>query len=103
MAIDGSFSTRWSSVFADDQWLQLDLGQIRSFYGLEIYWEAAYADRYNIEVSNDESNWTRVHTDDNGDGGYDNIDFGLQSAQYIRINCITRATSWSNSIMGSIC
>ena len=98
MAIDGSFSTRWSSVFADNQWLQLDLGQIRSFYGLEIYWETAYADRYNIEVSNDESNWTRVHTDNNGDGGYDNIDFGLQSAQYIRINCVRRATSWGNSI-----
>lgn len=98
MAIDGSFSTRWSSAFADDQWLQLDLGQIRSFYGLEIYWQTAYADRYNIEVSNDESNWTRVHTDNNGDGGYDNFDFGLQSAQYIRINCVRRATSWGNSI-----
>ena len=27
MAVDGNTGTRWSSAFADNQWLQVDLGQ----------------------------------------------------------------------------
>ncbi len=34
-AVDGTLATRWSSAFADDQWLQLDLGQIRKVTGLQ--------------------------------------------------------------------
>jgi beta-glucanase (GH16 family) len=97
-AIDGSTLTRWSSSFADDQWLKIDMGQIRDVNGLTIYWEAAYAKTYNIQISEDDSTWTTVYTDNNGNGGTDVISFSLQSAQYIKINCLTRVTQYGSSI-----
>lgn len=98
MAVDGNFATRWSSTFADNQWLQLDLGYKRNVRGLEIYWETAYSDEYEIAVSENKANWIVVYSTNSGDGGYDNINFSERSARYIRINCISRATSWGNSM-----
>jgi hypothetical protein len=48
-AIDGTLATRWASAFQDNQWLQLDMGQIRLVRGLQIYWEQAFASKYTID------------------------------------------------------
>ncbi|MCJ7774694.1 MAG: discoidin domain-containing protein, partial [Desulfobacterales bacterium] len=99
MAVDNNFYTRWSSIWADNQWILIDLGEIKSFYGLKIYWETAYARSYDIQVSNDASGWTTVYSTTLGNGGYpNNISFGTQSARYVRIYCYQRATEWGNSI-----
>lgn len=97
-AIDGNMSTRWSSAFEDNQWLLIDLGQLRNIYGLMIYWETAYARIYNVQISDDGDTWTTVHAESNGNGGTDDIDFTEQSIQYIRVNCVTRATQYGSSI-----
>jgi beta-glucanase (GH16 family) len=97
-AIDGTLSSRWSSAFADNQWLQIDLGQIRTFSSLQIAWEDAYAEEYDISVSDDASSWVTVYSTTTGDGDYDDISFSTTTARYVRINCITRATQWGNSI-----
>ncbi|MBN1766623.1 MAG: glycoside hydrolase family 3 C-terminal domain-containing protein [Sedimentisphaerales bacterium] len=99
MALDNNFYTRWSSDWADNQWIQIDMGETRTFFGLKIYWETAYASQYQIQVSNNASNWTSVYSTSSGTGGYpDDISFGTQSARYIRIYCNLRATPWGNSI-----
>lgn len=97
-AIDGNMSTRWSSAFADNQWLQIDLGQLRNIDGLTIDWEDAYARVYNVQVSVDGDDWSTIYSESNGNGGTDDMNFPEQSIQYIRINCITRATQYGSSI-----
>lgn len=97
-AIDGNMSTRWSSSFNDNQWLQIDLGRVRNFYGLTICWESAYARVYNIQVSNDAADWTTVYSESNSNGGTDDFTFPKQSKRYIRINCVTRSSQWGSSI-----
>ncbi|MBN1844218.1 MAG: family 16 glycosylhydrolase [Sedimentisphaerales bacterium] len=97
-AIDGDFATRWSSAFADDQWLRLDLGHTRTVSGLELYWEAAYARDYAVDVSLDGSDWITVHQTGDGDGDYDRIDFAPQPARYLRLRCLERATDWGFSL-----
>lgn len=97
-AIDGSMSTRWSSAFANNQWLQIDLGRVRTAYGLKIYWEAAYATSYNVQVSVNGSTWTQVYADGNANGGTDDINFTQRSVRYVKINCLTRATTYGSSI-----
>jgi beta-glucanase (GH16 family) len=97
-AIDGSMSTRWSSSFDNNQWLEIDLEQVRNIYGLTIYWEAAYAEVYNVQVSDDRSSWITVYSTSNGNGGTDDINFPEQQMEFIRINCITRATQYGSSI-----
>ncbi len=96
--VDGTLATRWSSAFQDNQWLELDMGQLRTLTGLCIFWEDAYAARYNIETSVDRIHWTRVYTNDNAAGHLNDISFAPIIAQYIRINCLQRATSWGFSI-----
>jgi len=98
MAVDGDFSTRWSSEWADGEWIQLDFGRPRTFYGVKIYWEVAYALAYSVWVSPDAATWTPVFSTSSGNGALDAISFAPQTARYLRIDCVTRATQWGSSI-----
>lgn len=97
-AIDGSMSSRWSSSFFDNQWIQVDYGVSRTGYGVTIYWENAYAREYSITVSENGANWTTVFYTAVSDGGTDDINFPLQSFRYLRVNCIDRVTQYGSSI-----
>ncbi|MFJ4626498.1 discoidin domain-containing protein [Streptomyces sp. NPDC088847] len=59
-ATDGDTSTRWSSEYADNQWIQVDLGASRRFDRVAILWESAYPKTYVIQVSDDGDTWTDV-------------------------------------------
>src|SRR3954469_25454959 len=52
-AVDGKTTTRWSSAFADPQWLKVDLGSTQAIGRVVISWEAAYGKDYQIQVSDD--------------------------------------------------
>src|SRR5258707_514822 len=47
-AVDGSASTRWSSLSTDPQWLTVDLGATASIGRVKLSWEAAYGAAYQI-------------------------------------------------------
>ncbi|MEW2521582.1 discoidin domain-containing protein [Actinacidiphila alni] len=64
-ATDGNPGSRWSSEYLDDQWIQVDLGQARTFDRVVIVWEAAYPKTYTIQTSDDGQSWTDVKTVDN--------------------------------------
>lgn len=97
-AVDGDKATRWASQHKDGEWIELDLGAPRDFVGMTIQWEAAYAKEYDVLVSNDRQDWTRVYTTTNGDGGIDDLYFGRRTARYVRIDAKKRGTEWGNSI-----
>src|SRR5215469_7644226 len=59
-ATDGSLSTRWSSAFADPQWLEVDLGSTQSICQVTINWETAYGKAFQIQTSNDNATWTSI-------------------------------------------
>ncbi|WP_433887431.1 discoidin domain-containing protein [Streptomyces sp. CA-111067] len=61
-ATDGAPGTRWSSQYEDNQWIQVDLGDSRTFDRVAILWEAAYPKTYVIQVSDDGQSWTDVKT-----------------------------------------
>jgi endoglucanase Acf2 len=62
LAVDGDAATRWSSAFADPQWLQVDLGSAQPLGRVELTWEAAYGRAYQIQTSADGTSWTPVAT-----------------------------------------
>src|SRR3954454_2581256 len=72
-ATDGNASTRWSSAFSDPQWLQVDLGQSYNLTNVTLTWEAAYARSYQVQTSNDGTNWPTISSVTNGDGGTDSL------------------------------
>src|SRR5690349_8519959 len=61
-AVDGNASTRWSSAFSDPQWIRVDLGSTQPISRVRLTWEAAYGRSYQIQTSNDATNWTTIYS-----------------------------------------
>jgi endoglucanase len=71
LAVAGNAGTRWASAFSDPQWLRVDLGQTMTICRVKPNWEAAYGKSYQIQVSNDGTNFTSIYTTTTGNGGID--------------------------------
>jgi beta-glucosidase len=96
-ALDGRTNTRWSSQFSDPQWLRVDLGGVATITGLTLNWEAAYATAYRIEVSDNGSSWTAVHSTTSGRGGAENLTVSARG-RYVRLTGTARATGYGYSL-----
>nr|WSX77077.1 discoidin domain-containing protein [Streptomyces sp. NBC_00899] len=96
-AVDGSFTTRWSSDWSDPQWVQVDLGQRTTFRHVQLAWEAAYAKAYDIQTSDDGQNWTTVRSVTDGNGNIDDIDVG-GTGRYVRVQGTQRGTGYGYSL-----
>jgi len=98
-AIDGDSTTRWSSSFADPQWITLDLGARKQISRAILNWEVAASSSYQIGVSDSSDGpWTVVHSTTTGDGGVDDISFSPVVARYVRMYSSARSTPWGNSL-----
>jgi beta-glucosidase-like glycosyl hydrolase len=96
-ATDGDPGTRWSSAFSDPQWLEVDLGSQQQICSIGILWEAAYATAFQIQVSNDNTNWTTIYSTTTGTGGNETFAESV-TARYVRMYGTVRATQWGYSI-----
>ncbi|MGO9977309.1 MAG: discoidin domain-containing protein, partial [Solirubrobacteraceae bacterium] len=97
-AVDGSLSTRWSSAFSDPQWIYVDLGAEYNISEVDLNWEAAYAKAYQIQVSNDATNWTTIYSTTSGTGGVNDLTGLSGTGRYVRMYGTARATSWGYSL-----
>ena len=97
-SVDGDSSTRWSSLYSDPQWLQVDLGATHSIREVKLSWEAAYGKAYQIQVSSDGSTWTTIYTQSNGSGGNEELTGLSGSGRYVRMYGTQRGTSWGYSL-----
>ena len=55
-----------------------------------INWHSDYAREYDVEVSTDNRNWTRVLRETSGNGGTDTVNFSARDARYVRVLCTRR-------------
>lgn len=97
-AVDGNSSTRWSSQFSDPQWLQIDLGAPQTFTKVVLSWETAYGRDYQIQTSNDGTNWTTVYTRTGGSGGTETLTGFTGTGRYVRMYGTARGTGWGYSL-----
>lgn len=82
---DGSMSTRWASTNnSDPEWIYVDLSSNANIDRVVIKWWTNYAVAYQIQVSNDATNWTPVYSTSTGDGGIDDIVLSA-SGRYVRM------------------
>jgi beta-glucosidase len=96
-ATDGDPGTRWSSLFTDPQWLEVDLGTPTQICSVGLLWEAAYATSFSIQTSNDNATWTTVYSTTTGTGGQETFPIST-TARYIRMDGTVRATQFGYSI-----
>ncbi|WP_424216577.1 discoidin domain-containing protein (plasmid) [Streptomyces sp. BI20] len=96
-AVDGDNGTRWSSAFADPQWLRVDLGATAQVSQVVLRWETAAAKAYKIEFSTDGNAWTTAWSTANGAGGNVTLDVA-GSARYVRMTGTERTTGYGYSL-----
>ena len=103
-AFDGNTTTtRWESASADPQWISVDLGSLYKLDSISIYWEAARASDYKIQVSTvaspaADSDWTDVYSIAGKTGSLDEITLSGQEARHVRMYGTRRATIYGYSI-----
>jgi len=98
-AVDGNLGTRWASAQGiDPQFIYVDLGATMSVTHVILRWETAYGKSYQIQTSNDATNWTNIYTTTTGDGGVDDLTGLSGSGRYIRMNGTVRGTAYGYSL-----
>jgi beta-glucosidase len=96
-AVDGSTISRWSSAYADPQWLRVDLGASLPVCRVVLNWENAYAKAFSIQLSDDGSTWHTVYSTATGTGGKQSVDV-TGSGRYIRMYGTARATGYGYAL-----
>jgi hypothetical protein len=96
-AFDGDATTRWSSAFSDPQWIQVDLGSIRTITRVALTWETAFARSFQIQTSTNGTTWTNVFSTTTGAGGTQSLPV-TGSGRFVRMNGTVRATAFGYSL-----
>jgi chondroitin AC lyase len=96
-ATDGNLTTRWiadRTGSPDTSWLQVDLGSVQQIDAVRLSWEASYASKYKIQVSDDGSSWSDIYTTPSAgsDGGTDLVSVDA-TGRYVRMQTVARALS----------
>lgn len=97
-ANDGDFNTRWGSSFNDNEYLQIDMEEEYLISKMNLFWEAAHATSYRIDVSTDEDTWTTVYEEPACKGGEEEISFEPVVARFVRIICLKRSSDYGASL-----
>ncbi len=95
---DSDTLTRWASYGTDSgKWITVDLGATTYIGGVSILWEAAYANGYKIQLSDDGTNFTDAYTTTSGNGDNDTIVIN-RNARYVRVYMTSAGNSWGYSL-----
>ncbi len=98
-AVDGDKTTSWESEWADPQWIKIDLGSQKNIDTVILKWDdSSYGKSYKIQVSNNNKDWTDVHSTTKGKGEVDKINFPTQNVRYVRMYGTERGTIWGYSL-----
>ncbi len=96
-AFDGSSVTRWSSVAADPQWIEVNLGANLPICQVVLTWENAYASAFQIQTSTDNANWATIYSTTTGTGGTQTLNVS-GNGQYVRMYATARGTGYGDSL-----
>jgi hypothetical protein len=85
-AVDGNTTTtRWASDWTGTNWIYVDLQATYNITEVELYWEAAYAASFQIQVSSDTTNWTTIYSTTMGLGGVQDLTGLSGTGRYVRM------------------
>ncbi len=100
-AFDGDTNTRWSSEFADSQWIAASFDREVSVETIALRWETARSRDFAVDLEVAEGAWEEV-ADRLDRPDRDLVDVLVlatpRGARGLRIRCKRRATEWGNSL-----
>lgn len=96
---DGDLGTRWSSNYADDAWVQLELDTEIVPTEVTVHWERACALGYVVQTSADGETWTDTPVDDPACGTETTTLTGDEPVRFVRVQGRERKLpEWGYSI-----
>ena len=87
LAIDDNYATTWILKPSNKPWLEIDLGEVTTLGGLEVYWGKQAAGVYGFESSLDGKTWAHLCRTRHGEGGQDVFAFPPVAARFVRWTC----------------
>ncbi|MEV5609096.1 discoidin domain-containing protein [Streptomyces sp. NPDC052225] len=97
-AVDGNLTgTRWASQWTDSQWLRVDLGAKADLSRVVLTWESAYGKSYEIQASDNGTDWRTLKTVTSGDGGTDDLAVSGEG-RYVRMLGTARSSGYGYSL-----
>ncbi|MDA8975120.1 discoidin domain-containing protein [Akkermansiaceae bacterium] len=112
--LDGALGTRWSAQ-GDGEWIRYDLGSVMNIHFLKLAWldGASRTANFDVEVSDDDTNWTAVLSDEDSSGtttALETVEIPDTPARYVRIvghgnsspslwNSITETEIWGTAVV----
>eukprot|EP00747_Dinoflagellata_sp_TGD_P100223 gnl/TRDRNA2_/TRDRNA2_167976_c0_seq1.p1 gnl/TRDRNA2_/TRDRNA2_167976_c0~~gnl/TRDRNA2_/TRDRNA2_167976_c0_seq1.p1 ORF type:complete len:771 (-),score=124.82 gnl/TRDRNA2_/TRDRNA2_167976_c0_seq1:144-2456(-) len=98
-AVDEKFETRWTSLYEDDQWFIVDLGSPYDLWRVEVCWEHAHPQSYDVCGSLDGKSWSTFVEGERGREGWACTSLPVNSkARWVKLAMHKRATAFGNSI-----
>jgi hypothetical protein len=95
---DGKLSTRWSSQFTDNEWIEVDLGSVLPITSVGLAWENAYGTAFTLQTRNSASEpWRTIATEAAGTGG-DASYRADTSGRYVRMLGSKRSSPYGYSL-----
>ncbi|MGZ9158045.1 MAG: discoidin domain-containing protein, partial [Nitrospira sp.] len=83
-AIDDNYATTWLSEPSKKTWLEIDLSEVATLGGLEVYWGKQAATLYAFESSLDGIAWAKLCSTRHGEGGQEVFAFPPVAARFVR-------------------
>jgi len=101
---DGDMDTRWGSAWTVPSWYYIDLGEEKIINRVRIFWQGAHATVYQLQVSNDATNWTTFLTESGNPDGLVEVvnDYkNLQNIEgrYVRMYATAKSSQYGVSFM----
>ena len=98
--LDGNLYTRWSSEYADNQFLIIDLGVNAQLDLINLRWEKAAPAGFEVALSSDARDWQTVSKHESGAPGprADRIHLKRAGARFVRLDLFKRATEYGFSL-----
>ncbi|MEO9222770.1 MAG: penicillin acylase family protein [Mycobacteriaceae bacterium] len=99
LATDGDPNTRWASgAWADNESITVDLGSSQTVARAVLRWEVAYGKGYQIQVSDNGTNYRSVYATNTGQPGVNSVSFAPTTARYVRMQGEQRGTWFGYSL-----
>ncbi|GAA2638190.1 hypothetical protein GCM10010399_84380 [Dactylosporangium fulvum] len=100
-AFDNDPASRWATSstngWVDPGWIYVDLGAVAQIRQVVLQWDPAYAVSYQIQTSNDATNWTPIYTTTTGKGFKETLNVN-GSGRYVRMYGTQRSNGYGYSL-----
>jgi len=109
--VDNDATTRWASSVADNQYIIIDLLDVKAFDYIKIRWEVSFARIFGVYITEEvgsapsrtDSSWTEVAYSEVGLGEVDSFSLNQSvESRFIKIELIQRQTSESTKQTGRL-